>query len=153
MEKTTGTVRSFIAHAGGERAIIDVDVAAVCSRCAAGKGCGAGILGGSGRVRQVAATIGTGVRLGVGDRVEIALRPRDLLQAAVVVYVPPLLGAAIAATAAYGIVGRDIDAAAAALIGMALGLFASRYYLNHTTCLERVTPVVERRLPARMQVS
>ena len=148
MDTATGTVRAVIAREHGQRAIVDVDVAAACARCAAGKGCGAGLLGGQGRVRQVEAALGPGIEVAAGDRVEIALRPRDLLHAAVVVYVPPLGGGALGAALAYGIAGSDMSTAAATLIGMGLGILASRLYLKRTVCLERYTPAIERALPA-----
>ncbi len=90
----------------------------------------------------------TGLHIEAGDRVEMALRPRDLLHASVIVYLPPLLGAVIAAGIAHGLRDGDIETAAAALIGMAAGLFASRLYLNRVACLDRYTPRIDRVLSA-----
>ena len=131
-------------HADGRKAVVDVDVAAVCVRCADGTGCGAGLFRGAGPIRRVEARIPPGLEPREGDTVRVALEPRDLLHAALAVYGPPLLGAATAAGIAYGLSQTDVETAAAALFGMAVGAFASRMYLKRPACLSRFVPTVER---------
>lgn len=149
MESASGTVRSLSTHADGRRAVVEVDVNTVCARCAAGSGCGAGLLRGAGRVRQIEARVTPGQELREGDSVRVVLQPRDLLRAAVAAYGPPLLGATIATATGYGLDASDVGTAAAALGGMAGGLFASRLYLARTACLSRFVPRVERCMPGR----
>ena len=74
METPEGKVVEIVRNADGERAIVDVEAAAACPRCAAGRGCGAGILQGSGKIRRVEALIDDGVTLRKGDRVRTAAR-------------------------------------------------------------------------------
>ena len=93
MDNPTGTIHSLVADVHGARAIVEVDLSTACPRCAAGKGCGAGLLVGSSRLRQVEAAIGPGMVLAEGDSVEISLASSNLLQAALIVYGLPLFGA------------------------------------------------------------
>ena len=44
MENPTGRVVSLVDKRSGARAVVEVDAASACPRCAAGKGCGAGLL-------------------------------------------------------------------------------------------------------------
>lgn len=149
MESASGTVRSFRDDPEGRRAVVEVDVGAVCARCAAGSGCGAGLFGGAGRARQIEARIAPGLELSEGDTVRISLRPRELLRAASAVYGPPLVGAAAASAAAYALAATDVAAAAAALLGMVIGGSLSRLYLARAVCLSRFLPIVERRLASQ----
>ena len=103
METPTGTVVSLTNRAGDLRAVIEVDVAAVCPRCAAGKGCGAGILGAGRGNRRVEVAVDPDLHLGEGDEVQLTLAPDSILRASVIVYGIPMLGALIAAALAYGL--------------------------------------------------
>jgi sigma-E factor negative regulatory protein RseC len=146
MEHPCGTVRSVLGTAEGERVIVEVDVRAVCSRCAAGKGCGAGLLTGKGNRRQIEARARTGLALAAGDTVELELAPRELLRAAATVYGIPMLGALLAAAAAYGLALGEAAAAIAALAGLGTGLLASRWYLGRPACMARFIPTVTARV-------
>lgn len=148
MEHPRGTVRSVLSSGAGERVIVDVDVRAVCSRCASGKGCGAGLLTGKGARRQIEARAPAGLALAEGDAVELELAPRDLLHAALTVYGIPMLGALLAAATAYGLALGEAAAATAALAGLGAGLLASRWYLGRPACLARFTPLVTARVNA-----
>jgi positive regulator of sigma E activity len=144
MDNPKGRVVSLVDSADGVRAIVNVDVAAACPRCAAGKGCGAGLLTGSGGDRQVEATIPSGLDIAENDVVEISLAPDNLLRAAVIVYGLPMLGAVAAAAIAYVFSLGDAAAAVAALSGLGLGFAVSRWRLRRTACLRRFIPSVER---------
>ena len=138
---------SLVDSADGVRAVVEVKVEASCPRCASGKGCGAGIFTASGSAAQpVEASVREGLNLSEGDVVEISLAPDNLLQAAIIVYGLPMLGAIAGATMAYTFSLRDSAAAMAALIGMAAGLVASRWRVRQTSCLRNFVPVVERRV-------
>jgi sigma-E factor negative regulatory protein RseC len=147
MNNPTGTIQAFIADADGTRVLVAVDVSAVCPRCAAGKGCGAGILGGRARVRQLELDVRDDLTLAEGDNVEIALASANLLQAALIVYGLPLLGAVAAAGLAYLIELGDAAAALAAIAGLSAGVFAGRRRLGQDGCLEGFIPSIVRRLP------
>ncbi len=129
-------------------AIVTVEAAAVCPRCAAGKGCGAGLLGANGGERQVEASIRPGVSVATNDIVEIALAPASLLRAALIVYGLPMLGAGIGAAIAYTMSLGDAAAALLAVAGLACGLLLGRWRLSKAACLRRYLPMVERRIAA-----
>ncbi len=131
---------------GAASAVVDVDTAVTCPRCAAGKGCGAALLGAGSGARQVEASIRPGLSVSEGDVVEIALSPDNLLQAAIIVYGLPLLGAVMAAAVAFGLSLGDAAAAVAVLAGLGLGVLAGRRRLQQTQCLQRFVPTVVRRV-------
>jgi len=146
MDNPTGIIQSLVSDAHGTRAVVEVDVSTACPRCAAGKGCGAGLLLGSSRLRRVEASFSAELRLVEGDNVEIALTPINLLQAALTVYGLPLLGALAGAGLAYVMVLGDAAAASAAILGLLGGLLVGRWRLRYTACLERFVPRIEKRL-------
>ncbi len=146
MDNPTGIIQTLVTDARGTRAIIDVDVSTACQRCAAGKGCGAGLLVGSSRLRQVEASFSASLDLAEGDNVEIALTPNNLLQAALIVYGLPMLGAVAAAGFAYVMALGDAAAASAAIVGLLGGLVVSRWRLQHAACLGSFVPRVAKRL-------
>ena len=146
MDNPTGIIRALVTGASGTRAIVDVDVSTACPRCAAGKGCGAGLLVGSSRLRQVEASFSASLDLAEGDNVEIALTPNNLLQAALIVYGLPMLGAVTAAGFATVMALGDAAAASAAIVGLLSGLVVSRWRLQHAACLGNFVPRVAKRL-------
>ena len=143
MNNPTGRVVSLVDDRGGARAVVEVDGAPACPRCAAGKGCGAGLLP-TGGPRRFEADIREGFDARVDDRVEVTLAPRNLLRAAVIVYGVPLAGGLGGAAAAYAFALGDAGAALAALFGLAAGLAASRWRLGQAACLRDFTPMIER---------
>ncbi len=139
---------SLVDGPDGMRAIVNVDAAAACPRCAAGRGCGAGLFAAGADERRVEASIAPGVELAANDMVEISLAPENLLRAALIVYGLPMLGAALGAALAYAFSLGDAAAATAAVAGLAAGLLLGRWRLRQTSCLQRFLPIVERRVPA-----
>jgi sigma-E factor negative regulatory protein RseC len=146
MDNPKGRVVSLVDRADGMRALVSVDVVAACPRCAAGKGCGAGLFADGARERRVEAIIPAGLDVAADDDVEITLAPDNLLQAAFIVYGLPMLGAIVAAAIAYALSLSDAAAAAAALLGLATGLVLGRWRLRQTECLRRFVPAIARRL-------
>ena len=125
MDTPTGTLVS-VDGAGG-LARVRVDQPAACARCAAGRGCGAGIF-----ARQRAGEI-IEVRLmteglEAGSAVDILLDDGRLWRAAVFGYGYPLLGALVGA--GIGVAAGDTGVAAGALGGIAAGLLVSRARLR-----------------------
>lgn len=103
-------------------AVVEVAAAFSCARCAAGKGCGAGVFGSGRKNRHIEALIAAGVEIREGDEVSIELAPRHLLNAALIVYGLPLVGALVGAGIAYSLGLGDLLASIAALAGIAAGI-------------------------------
>lgn len=146
MDNPTGKIQSLTASNGDVRAVVEVDVSTACPRCAAGKGCGAGLFTGSSRKRQVEAIVGEHLSLAEGDSVEIRLASENLLNAALIVYGIPLSGAIVAAGLAYLLQLGDSAAAFAAVLGLGFGLLIGRWQLSRGECIENFVPYVEKRL-------
>jgi sigma-E factor negative regulatory protein RseC len=150
MENPRGRIVSVHAVNSDAYAIVKIDAIAACSRCAAGKGCGAGLLGGDAASRHVEAMIASGMDVQQGDEVIISLEPRNLLQAALLVYGMPLAGAVLAALVAYGLGLGDRAAAVTALVGIAAGFMLARLRLQNDRCLRQFVPTVTGRAPATL---
>ena len=148
MENPQGTIVALIRDADGTRAIVDVDAAAVCARCASGRGCGAGILAGGASSRRLELPVDKDLELAEGDVVGIELAPRNVLRAALIVYGPPLAGAVCGAALAHLAALGDGAAAVMAIGGLSAGLVISRHRLRGDSCLARFTPTVTRRVAA-----
>ncbi len=143
MESPVGRIVSL---ADGH-ATVSVDAAANCARCAAGKGCGAGLLTGSNRSRLIEVQLASGLGLKVGDEVKLALAPANLLRAALLAYGLPLGGMLIALGVA-GFLDRALDdqiAVVLAVGGLAGGTLLGRYYLNKDGCLKNLVPTISER--------
>ena len=126
-------------------AVVEVTAALRCARCAAGRGCGAGIQDGQSKPRQVRARLAPGLQVREGDEVEIALASNDILRASLIVYGLPLAGAGLGAGAAYLAGAGDLVAATAALGGLCAGVLAARGRLQRAGCLQRFSPTVTSR--------
>ncbi len=128
-------------------ATVSVDAAAICARCAAGKGCGAGLLTGSNRTRLIEVQLSPGMDLDAGDEVKLTLAPAHLLRAASLAYGLPLGGIVIALGAAWFLNQSldDLFAIALAIGGLLIGGFFSRHLLNKDACLKNLVPTVSER--------
>ncbi len=144
MDMPRGTVVSLVDRAAGQSVTIEVDVSATCPRCAAGKGCGAGLLGAGGGKQQLQVMVDRDHGIREGDVVNLHLAPRNILRAASIVYGWPLLGAVLGAAIAYGRSVGDAGTALAALAGLSAGLLLGRWRLRQTSCLRQFVPRVER---------
>ncbi len=121
-------------------AVVEVAAAFSCARCAAGKGCGAGVFGSGRRSRHIEALIAAGVDIREGDEVSIELAPRHLLNAALIVYGLPLVGALVGAGIAYAFALGDSYAALAGLAGLAAGIMIARRRAARGQC--QFTPTI-----------
>ena len=148
MDNPRGKVIAFVIGTSATRAVVDVDIVAVCPRCAAGKGCGAGLNSGGPSTRRVEVSVPPGLQLSEGDVVEIGIAPDNLLMAALLVYGLPLSGAIIAAGIAYQLSLGDSAATGAAITGLIVGGIVGRQYLKRDECLRRFVPVIEKRVAA-----
>lgn len=146
MENPRGRILSVHSDATPPRAVVEVIASISCARCAAGKGCGAGILGGDEKSRRVDALIARGLDLREGDNVRIELASNNLLHASSIVYGLPLLGAVAGAAGAWLAGMGDLGAAVAALAGIGTGVLAGRLHLHRAGCLRTFTPTVTARI-------
>ena len=142
MTSPQGTIVEIVRDDRGARAIVAVEAAAVCARCAAGRGCGAGIFAARQGLRRLEVAVAAGSPLAAGDVVNIDLAPGNVLRAALLVYGLPLAAAAACAALAYALALGDAAAAATALAGLAAGVLASGRRLRDETCLARFTPTL-----------
>lgn len=142
MENLQGKIISIARDDNGARAVVVVDAGIICPRCAAGKGCGAGIFGATDSARRVEAIFSNSLQLSVGDSVNLTLGSRNLLQASIIVYGWPLFAAASAAALAQLAGLADTGAAVAALLGLAIGAALARLRLASKACLTQFVPVV-----------
>jgi sigma-E factor negative regulatory protein RseC len=138
---------------GSTFATVSVDAAVACARCAAGRGCGAGLLQ-QGRTRLIRVRVADGVDLEPGDRVRLELEPLHLLRAAWLAYGLPLLAMVVSVAVATVMAEQLSDAAtmAFAAVGLAAGLIAGRRILRRDSCLQHLTPMVSERINARSNV-
>lgn len=146
MDSPVGTIQTIQDTHDGRRLTVAIDVSVACARCAAGKGCGAGIFGRRERMQTVDAVANEQMTLAVGDTVQLRLVEASLLNAALIVYGIPLLGALAGAAVAYGLRLGDVAAALAAIGGLATGMLLGRWRLARPDCLSRFVPQVEKRL-------
>ncbi len=148
MDNPQGRILSIHRDETPPHAVVEVAASLRCARCAAGKGCGAGILGGDEKLRRVDALIANDLDVGEGDQVAIELAPNNLLRASSIVYGLPLLGAVGGASGAWLSGLGDLGAAIAALAGVGVGILSGRRHLQRTGCLRTFTPVVTARIAA-----
>lgn len=146
MEHPRGRIISLQYSEHSPYALVEVDATVQCARCAAGKGCGAGLFGATTGSRRVEAFIGAGLTVSEGDEVRIALEPGNLLQASLIIYGAPLVSAIVAAALAYLADLGDLHAALAAMGGIVVGLFFARFRLRKANCLRQFTPTVIERI-------
>ena len=139
-------VGRIVSIADGQ-ATVAVDAAAICARCAAGKGCGAGLLTGSNRSRLIDVQITPGLDLKVGDEVRLTLAPSHLLRAAIFAYGLPLLGVIVASGIAWYLSEtlNDRFAVILAIGGLLTGAMFGRHFLNKDGCLKNLVPTVAER--------
>ncbi len=143
MESPVGRIVSI---ADGQ-ATVSVDAAEVCARCAAGKGCGAGLLTGSNRTRIIEVQLSPGMEIEPGDEVKLSLAPSHLLRAAVFAYGLPLIGIVVALGVA-SILNQALDdhfAIALAISGLVMGGLLGRHFLNKESCLKNLVPTISER--------
>ena len=147
MEQATGHVIALESGSATLHAEVEVSAAVACARCAAGRGCGAGLLGASEKHRRVQARIAAGVDVQEGDAVRIELSHRQLLRASWLAYGLPLVAAVSATGIAYFFGLDDSYAVVAAVVGLAVGFLVARRQLSSAACLYRFTPTIVARLP------
>ena len=140
MESIQGTILSV----SGQLATVKVQSAAVCPRCAAGKGCGAGLLGASSAPKSIDVELPPAADFSPGDVVALSISPKRLLHASVLVYGLPLAGAL--ALLLLGVLFlrplTDAVAVSLAMAGLLGGFLLGRNQLGRERCLKQFVPTV-----------
>ncbi|MEL7186821.1 MAG: SoxR reducing system RseC family protein [Pseudomonadota bacterium] len=136
MNKSTGRVVSV----NGGRATVKVAAEIVCPRCAAGKGCGAGLLGRGERNELIDVLVAPHAGIREGDTVDVMLESRSLLRASALVYGLPLVSAVVAAAIGWGLKLSETGTVVMALAGLAAGLCYARRRVRSESCLREFTP-------------
>jgi sigma-E factor negative regulatory protein RseC len=116
-----------------------------CHRCASGKGCGAGLLTGTEKQRQIEIIVPSGMNLHVGSGVRLAVAPRDLLRAASIAYGLPLVTMLAFIGLAWAWLGAldDLPAMLVAAVGLLAGLVAGRQLLKTEAACRHLVPVID----------
>jgi sigma-E factor negative regulatory protein RseC len=146
MQQPEGRVLSVDASVEPAKCVVEVAASFRCTRCAAGKGCGAGLLAGDAESRRVDAHVASPLALQAGDRVQLELTADNLLRAAALVYGVPLVGALVGAANAWWFGAGDAVAALSAIAGATAGAAIVRLRLRRGSCLQQCTPLVTARL-------
>ena len=141
MESVVGKVSSVRDRV----ATIVVDSPIGCHRCATGKGCGAGLLTGTEKLRQIEIVVPAGMNLHVGSGVRLAVAPRDLLRAASIAYGLPLVTMLAFIGLARALFGAmdDLPAILVAAVGLLAGLVAGRQLLKTEAACRYLVPVID----------
>lgn len=139
MSEIRGTVVAI--DSNGRNVLVDVS-AERCARCAAGKGCGAGLVGTAASGRGLSVRLPSGQRLAVGDTVQLALSSRSVLVAAGIVYGYPLAAAVMGVLLAYGGSFGDPVASLFGLTGVLVGMALARFRLRQSAYRRRFEPTV-----------
>ena len=117
-----------VVSVSGSEIWVSCDAQQACPRCAEGRGCGGGLLGGLLRDRlRLVRAIGDAGNLASGDRVVIGLAETVLLKAAATMYLLPLAGVVIGA-----LIGSQFAGAgeAGTIIGAVAGLATALVFVR-----------------------
>ena len=148
MHQPEGRVLSVDASVEPAQCVVEVAASFHCTRCSAGKGCGAGLLAGHAESHRVDALVASPLVLQAGDRVRLELTADNLLRAAVLVYGVPLVGALVGAALAWWVGAGDVVAVLLAIACAMAGAAIVHLRLRRRACLRQFTPLVTARLDA-----
>jgi len=123
-------------------ATVEVESPVACKRCAAGKGCGAGIFQDADRPRQIQVEVPAGMTVRQGDTIELTIGHKFLLRAAMLAYGLPLITMITLLALAWLLSGNPGDGAGIvlAIIGLVIGLFIGRQILSSESICEQFVP-------------
>jgi len=125
-------------------ATVTVESPIACKRCAAGKGCGAGIFQDGNRAREVRVVVPAELQARVGDAIELTIGPKYLLRAAMLAYGLPLICLVSFPALAWLLGGNPGDGPGIilALAGLLAGLSIGRRILKRESVCEQFIPAV-----------
>ena len=124
--------------------MVEVASVAVCARCAAGKGCGAGLFGAKSSPTTIQIELPSSGVFNEGDPVRLEISSKRLLHASMLAYGLPLAGA-LTLTFLGGLFIQplpDIVAVALAGSGLIAGFLAGRRQLQNESCVRRFRPEI-----------
>lgn len=139
----TDPVATVVSVADG-RARVEIADSSACPRCAAGKGCGAGIFGSTRESIALTVRVADGLQVATGDRVTLSLAPTGLVQAALFVYGAPLGGLLLASGTAYLLLDplTDMIALGFSACGLLAGGIVGRVLARRDGCVSRMSPSI-----------
>lgn len=131
-----------VIETSGQQARVQVKAAA-CPRCVAGKGCGAGLIGGGRPAVAITVRLADGVSVLPGQTVHLAISGRSLLRGSIYLYGVPLLGL-LAGSAVSMLLPAAGDGTAllAAALGLIAGGLAAAVLARRDRCLASLTPSI-----------
>jgi len=140
-------------RASGKIVSVKADTATVsvadtgCARCAAGKGCGAGLLTGKSGFTEIEIQLPPGHYFRAGENVTLSIASSSLLRAALLAYGLPLAGTVVALTIGWLIMAplSDFMGALIALTGLLAGFVAGRSQLRKDAWCKQFVPSIDRR--------
>lgn len=142
MYREMTTVRGKVLQTDGRRATIEVEPAITCQRCATGKGCGAGLLGGNSGPKTIAIDVTSRDRIVAGDAVSLSIAPMRLLHASLLAYGLPLAGALTGLLIGQVFLNpvTDLKGAGLALCGLVGGFLVGQRRLRSLSCMQQFVP-------------
>lgn len=138
METVVGTICAL----NPEYATVCVDAPVACQRCAAGKGCGAGLFQSSGQRREIQVVVPAHMTLQNGDTITLRIDSKFLLRAALLAYGLPLAGLVLFPALAWLAAGRPDDLAAVlyAVLGLGTGFALGRRIMANGSICRQFVP-------------
>ena len=134
------------------RLLVEAERRSSCQSCAVKSGCGTSVLAKWFDKKHLRFYVEkpanmASTEIAVGDQVVVGMQESALTQGALTVYLLPLLamiGLALLVDSwlPAGFYWRDLMIAGAAFSGLALALFAGRFYLHLGRCQQRFNPVL-----------
>lgn len=139
----TDPVATVISIVDG-RARVEMADRSACPRCAAGKGCGAGMPGSTRSAVALTVRVAEGLTVAAGDRVTLSLAPADLVRAALFAYGAPLAGLLLFSGSAYLLIDPLADALALgfAIFGLLTGGFTGHALARRDGCVSQMSPSI-----------
>lgn len=138
------TVTGKIAALHGRTATVAVKSASVCHRCAAGKGCGAGIFQSADKPRYMQIELPDGMSVRSGDIIDLRIGARYLLRAALLAYGLPLITMLVTLLMLQlsGFGTRDVVGIVASGAGLLGGLVIGRAFLRRDSICDQFIPTI-----------
>jgi sigma-E factor negative regulatory protein RseC len=139
----SGRIRAIEIDGDERIALVDAGETAACPRCAAGRGCGAGISGSGKRAGPVPVRLEQTFAAVPGDAVSICLRQGALLRAAAVAYGLPLVGALAGGVVAQAAGAGDPASAVCVVLGLAGGIVCARRRARRHDLIAALRPTLQ----------
>lgn len=141
MDTTAGSIVSIKAN------LATISVAAAgCPRCAAGRGCGAGLFSAATQPVLFEMPLEKGHDFNVGDAVTLSLASSTLVRAALFAYGLPLAGTILALLLGWLVLApmNDLVAVMVAFAGLLAGFLAASYRLRGKSLQQQFVPSMTR---------